>query len=706
MASGDAFLDRELKIAREREADYRSRLARHRRLSLRLRHHAARLREALRDSSPGRTERLLFNVARLSSQALEIPRASLWLFDDTRRYLVRRFELPEGGTLPEYRIEVAAHPGYVHALGSAELGAIAVTDALTDPRTSELGEYLRENDVRALLDVPLVGPGEIHGVLCHEHQGEPREWQEEEIDFATDVGVLVSLALEVERRGLVERSLRGSEARYQHLVESLPVAVYSFDARSGRLDYLSPRIRELSGRSPEEYLVSGGVERWVESIAPEDRAPVQRRLSSDLQHAIAEELVYRVRLPDGTRRFVRDTCSIVRDAQGVPVAVQGTLADVTAQKQNEFARAEVEARHRALLENVDLPAVIVGKTGRLAFINECFLRLSGYTLNEALGADVFQLLLAPQDRVRVRDEYLEAMAKGRVLPRFETRVRTRAGAERRILWTNTVTHDADGEVNGCSSLGVDITERLEAEGLALQLDKLESLGRLAAGVAHDFNNLLTVIAGAADALRRSVSAANAAPLEDIQLAVTQAAGLTRALLAYARRENIHPTLVVADGVVESTLPMLAKLLVPGLEFSSQLGAAGARIVVEPAQLRQVLMNLVGNAVDATRGFGTAIRLTTELVTLEAEQARARGLPAEGTFWVVSVADDGRGMTEQNVTRAFDPFFTTKEKGEGTGLGLAMCNSIVRRAGGFIAAESAPDAGATFRVHLPVAESGE
>jgi PAS domain S-box-containing protein len=703
MASGDAFLERELTEAREREADYRVRLARHRRLSLRLRTHAARLREALRDAGPGRMERLLFDVARLSSQALEIPRASLWLFDESRRFLVRRFELPEHSNGEEYRLEVANCPGYVAALKNSEIGAIAVDDALGDPRTSELSAYLLANDVRALLDVPLVGPGELRGVLCHEHPGEPRAWQEEEIDFATDVGALVSLALEVERRGSIERTLRGSEARYQHLVESLPVAVYSFDARTGALAYLSPRIRELAGRSAEEYLVSGGIERWVDAIEPEDRKPVRQRLSGDLTGAIAEELVYRVRLPDGTRRFIRDTCSIVRDAEGTPVAVQGTLADVTAQKESEAARAEVEARHRALLENVDLPAVILGNTGRLEFINDCFLRLSGYTLREAIGADGFELFFASPEREQVRSEFLEAMGRGKLVPRFETRIRTRAGLERRILWTNTLMRGADGKVIGCSSLGVDITERLEAETLALQLDKLESLGRLAAGVAHDFNNLLTVISGATDTLSRSITEQGVGPLEDIQLAVTQAAGLTRALLAYARRESIHPTLVTADTVVKNALPMLSKLALPRLEFSSELAASDAKIMIEPAQLRQVLMNLVGNAVDATVGFGTGVRLTTGLATLEPEQVRARGLTAEGTFWVVAVADNGRGMTPENVGRAFDPFFTTKDQGEGTGLGLAMCNSIVRRAGGFIVAESAPGAGATFRVFLPVVE---
>jgi two-component system cell cycle sensor histidine kinase/response regulator CckA len=704
MPAGDSFLERELKEAREREADYRTRLARHRELALRLRAHAARLREVLREAGPGRIERLLLEAARLSSQALEIPRASLWLFDETRERLVRRFELPERTASVEYPLDVANCAAYIHALKSAESGAIAVSDALTDARTSELSEYLLANDVRALLDVPLVGPGALYGVLCHEHQGAPRVWQEEEIDFATDVGALVSLALEVERRSSLERSLRGSEARYQHLVEALPVAVYSFDARTGRLDYLSPRIRELAGRSAEEYLVSGGIERWVDAIDVEDRTPVQKRLSGDLSGELAGELVYRVRLPDGSRRFVRDTCSIVRDAHGQPVAVQGTLADVTAQKESELARAEVEARHRALLENADLPAVILDRSGRVEFINECLLRVTGYSAGEVIGADGFELLLAPSERARLRKDFLEGMARGKLMPRMETRLRTRTGAERRVLWTNTVMHDASGAVIGCSSLGVDITDRLEAEALALQLDKLESLGRLAAGVAHDFNNLLTVISGATDSLARSVRASDAQPLEDIQLAVTQAAGLTRALLAYARREKINPTLVAADSIVEGTLPMLQKLVAPRLELSSALDAPDAKIVIDTAQLRQVLMNLVGNAVDATLGHGSGVRITTCLVTLEAEQVRTRGLAKEGTFWLLSVADDGRGMTPENVERAFDPFFTTKQNGEGTGLGLAMCNSIVRRAGGFIVAESAPRSGATFRVYLPIAES--
>jgi two-component system, cell cycle sensor histidine kinase and response regulator CckA len=660
------------------------------------------LREAVKASTgPDGMANLFANVARLTSQALEIPRTSIWLFDATRTSLVCRFQLPKpADPARAERLDVAAIPGYVRAVSSTEIGAIAVSDALNDPRTAELREYLQRYDVGALLDVPLIGPGALRGLLCHEHTGGPRVWQEEEIDFATDVGAMVALALEVERRVMTERALSGSEAKYQHLVESLPVVVYSFDARSGSLDYLSPRMTELGGRRAEEYLVEGGVERWVETVDAADRPALEARLSAGLADPIEAELVYRIRLPDGRRRFVRDTCAVVRDATGRAVAVQGTLADVTGLREAELERAEVERRYRALLESVDLLAVTLGRTGHVEFINESFLRLSGFTRDEALGADGFELLLPPKLREQVRADFLDGMRRGKVARRFETSVRRRDGSTRKILWTNVLIHSKDGEVTGTSSLGVDITERLESEALALQREKLESLGRLAAGIAHDFNNLLTVIVGAAEHLERGPREDREPALADIRTAVQQALELTRALLSYARRESVHPTVLSVDAVVTAALPMLTRLLRDGLALTHQLSAPDARVLVDPAQLRQILMNLVGNAVDATAGSGSTVRIATQLVVLEPDEAHARGLADGGTFVRLTVADDGPGIPEELRDVIFEPFYTTKPEGEGTGLGLATCAAIARSAGGFMTVESTFGAGACFGLFLP------
>jgi PAS domain S-box-containing protein len=706
MSSNDVLVDRELRAARERESDYRTRLARHRALSQRLRAHAALLRDALRNSFDGwnMMSRLLTDVARLSSQALDIPRTSIWLFDETREQLVCRFQLPPGLETEGMVLPVASCPGYIRALTTTELGAVAVDDAWSDARTSDLRDYLRRYNVGALLDIPILGPGHVHGVVCHEHEGGPRHWQEEEIDFATDVGAMVALVLEAERRIGAEHVARGSEAKYQNLVESLPVTVYSFQAHTGQLEYLSPRIRELGGLAAERYLVAGGIDNWLQAIEPEDREPVRRRLSGHISEGFERELIYRIRLPDGTRRWVRDTCGVVRNLTGKPIAVQGTLADITALKEAELERAEIDRRYRRLLENADLLAVILSATGHVEMVNDCFVRLTGFSRDEAMGADGFALILPEMERDEVRGRYLASIRNGDLVPRFETGLRTRGGSLRRILWTNTLIRSSAGTVVGSASLGLDITERVEAEALQLQQQKIESLGRLAATVAHDFNNLLTVISASAASLGKPADEVEAGAIADIEAAVHQATGLTRSLLAYARRETIAPTLLSVDELVTSALPLLRQIVGPDINLSVSLDTASERVVIDGTQLRQVLLNLVGNAVDATRGFGHHVRVSTGLLVMEADQARNRGLFSEGTFLMLTVSDDGRGMSRDLQERAFDPFFTTKSTGEGTGLGLAMCTSIVRRAGGFIAIESLPDRGATLRVHLPLARS--
>ena len=528
--AGEEILLRDLREARESEAAYRARLARHRDLSRRLRAHAGSLQSALRTLTLGHRgiERLLIDVAQRSSQALGIPRASIWLFDEAGTALVCRCELPASdGRSGGLRIATASCPGYIAALSASESGAIAIDDVWRDPRASELGDYLRANNVGAMLDIPILGPGVLRGVVCHEYQGGPRVWQEEEIEFARDIGAMVALALEAERRISAERAARATAAKYQSLVESLPVAVYSFETRTGELDYLSPRIRELGGRPPEEYLVSGGIKHWLDAIEPEDQEPVAQRLSGKLPDGNPEELVYRIHLPDGALRWVRDTCAVVRDAHGRPLAVQGTLADVTAFEEAKRSRAEVERRHRELLEHLDLLALVLGATGRVEFVNDCFIQVTGFSREEAIGADGFDLILPEPERERTRADFLKSMRKGKIVPRFESTVRTRTGAHRRILWTNTSMRDSTGAVIGSSSLGVDITNRLTAEASQLERQKLESLGRLAATVAHDFNNLLTIISGATTAFDASPSSRHRSAAREIEQAVGQATGLTR-----------------------------------------------------------------------------------------------------------------------------------------------------------------------------------
>jgi two-component system, cell cycle sensor histidine kinase and response regulator CckA len=189
---------------------------------------------------------------------------------------------------------------------------------------------------------------------------------------------------------------------------------------------------------------------------------------------------------------------------------------------------------------------------------------------------------------------------------------------------------------------------------------------------------------------------------DVNDAISHAAQLTASLLTYAKREAVAPATLRPDELTRRVLPMLKAMAGTHVHLSCELNAPGALVTIDPTQFRQVLLNLVGNAGEAVREHGNAVRLSSRLAVLDYAQVRAHGLSAAGGFYVISVADDGPGISADVLEHIFDPFFTTKQ--HGTGLGLATSYSVVHRAGGFIEVRSLPLEGATFDVYLPAAEA--
>jgi PAS domain S-box-containing protein len=700
------WLERELAELRTREAEYRARLSRSEADAARLRAHTESLHQLLRRRPLSKDEQLrtIANVARLSAQALRIGRTSVWFFDPAQQNLFCAVQWIDDAEVAAAGLTIPCQscPAYVRALG--EQSAVAVHDVFEDSRTQELAAYLREHEVSALLDIPIVIAGTLLGVVCHEHVGARRCWETNEIEFASHVGHLVALTLETERRLHAEYAARGSEAKYRYLVESLPVTVYSFDVHSGKLDYVSPSALELGGQPAQSWLERGAIA-WVERIHPDDRAPVLQRFARGARPGAGfpEEVTYRVKLDDGRQRWIRDTCRVVRDHVGTPIALQGVLADVTDGFSAQLERREIERRYRALLENSDVIALMLDVSGKVTFANDAYVRTSGLSRDQLIGLDWFASALAPAIRDGVRKRFLDDVGRGTVAPRFELGIVTRAGETRQLLSTNTLLRAPDGTIEGTLSLAIDVTERRVLEAELLQQTKLESLGRLAAGVAHDFNNLLTVMLGQLKLLQDKVGSADQgtrAALAALDQAVGQAADLTRSLLLYGRKQPARDELFSLDALVRETQPLLEALAGRDLRVSASLHAEDARLALDRARVRQVLVNLVGNAADATLGHGTSIRIATHVELIDDAAARGKGAVGGGEFVVLTVADDGRGMDARTLGRIFDPFFTTKPDGRGTGLGLAITQTVTSQAGGFIAVSSEPGKGTTFRVNLP------
>lgn len=239
-----------------------------------------------------------------------------------------------------------------------------------------------------------------------------------------------------------------------------------------------------------------------------------------------------------------------------------------------------------------------------------------------------------------------------------------------------------------------------------QSQKMEALGRMAGGVAHDFNNLLTVITGSVDLLltRLPLHDPMRLELEEIRQAAEQGASLTRQLLAFSRRQVLRPQVLDLRDLVSRMKKLLSRIIGEDLEVVMVLPPEPAKVLADPGQLEQVLMNLAANARDAMPQGGR-LTLTVERLILEESFCRWHPGAHPGPYVMLAVSDTGVGMDEDTLARAFEPFFTTKEPGLGSGLGLAMVHGVVQQSGGFLRVTSKPQQGTTFEIYLPEA-SGE
>lgn len=263
-------------------------------------------------------------------------------------------------------------------------------------------------------------------------------------------------------------------------------------------------------------------------------------------------------------------------------------------------------------------------------------------------------------------------------------------------------------------LANDITERKRAEE-ALQLTeeqlrqalKMEAVGKLAGGVAHDFNNLLTAITGHSEMCLKQLTPENSlhSHIDQIKKAGDRAAGLTRQLLAFSRKQILQPEVLDLNHIVLELSKMLQRLIGEDIDLLMGLAADLGKVKADPNQLEQVLMNLVVNARDAMPKGGKLTVETSNVHLGEDFADRHVSVPA-GHYVMLAVSDSGCGMDAETLARIYEPFFTTKEVGKGTGLGLATVYGIVKQSEGSIWVYSEVGLGTTFKIYLPAVECEE
>jgi len=429
-------------------------------------------------------------------------------------------------------------------------------------------------------------------------------------------------------------------------------------------------------------------------------------LGSEVYSRISEELsqkgIYRgevgCRTRSGTELTVDLSVVTVRNERGEAVCHVALKRDITGQKRVLAALRESEERFRSFMNNTPAVAFMRDEQGRYVYVNKAFEALVGKPAAEIAGKTACDLWPPDIARQLAENDTL-VLSEGRAMDFSET-TRSEEGAEREWLAVKFPFRDKQGRrFVGCVS--IDVTERKQLEDQLRQAQKMETVGRLAGGIAHDFNNLLTVVRGYAELLGERLGSDQKLRdfAQEIVKAGDRAASLTRQLLAYSRRQVLAPQVVDLNAIIANMENMLRRLIGEDIELVTVFSPDLGRVKADPAQLEQVVLNLCVNARDAMPQGGK-LTIETANAVLGEDFVRSHRGARPGAQVMLAVSDTGGGMDAETQNHIFEPFFTTKVEGKGTGLGLATVYGIVKQSEGYIAVESKPRKGATFKVYLP------
>jgi two-component system cell cycle sensor histidine kinase/response regulator CckA len=500
----------------------------------------------------------------------------------------------------------------------------------------------------------------------------------------TSVAAMIAL-------GVTRRQAEDARRRLAEVVASSDEAIYGTTA-DGTVVTWNAGAERLFG-----YRGDAIIGRPIEILYPPERRADLPLLMARINRGESVMHLETVRLRrDGSTVPVSLSLSPIRDAAGQVMGTSAVARDVT-------GRQATEARLRLLahaLESTNEMVSVTDVEDRFTFVNAAFLRAYGYAESEVIGQRP-ALLQSDQTPEVILGEILRDSRGGGWAG--ELLNRRKDGTEFFIsLNTSTVRGD-HGEIIGLLGVARDITDRRSLESQLRQSQKMDAVGQLAGGIAHDFNNLLTVIQGCAGFLAEAMPSGDEsqADVDEIRRAAERAAGLTRQLLAFSRKQILAVRVLHVGDVVGEVTPMLRRLIGETIDLRTAVGNRGL-VKTDPGQLQQVIVNLAVNARDAMPRGG---RLTVETSDVTVDEAFARLHPSmqPGRHVVLAVIDTGHGMDAATQKRIFEPFFTTKPVGQGTGLGLATVYGIVKQSGGSIWVDSAVGAGTTFTVYLPTTD---
>lgn len=553
-------------------------------------------------------------------------------------------------------------------------------------------------------------------------------------DDGTVTGIFVE-GHDVTARKRIEDELRETSERLALILDSATDYAILTTGVDRKVTLWNPGAEKITGWSSQDML---GIPA-DRIFTPEDRAAcvpeAETRRARESGRAADERWHLR---KDGSRFWASGLMMPLLHRDGSLAGFLKIMRERTAERQAEEALRTSEAQFRSLAESIPQLAWIAQPDGEVVWFNRRFYDYTGATLASMRG-EGWHSILHPDHAQRVMAGFREALAAGGdwedTFP-----IRGGDGCFRWFLSRAVPIRDSEGRIASWFGTNTDVTEQREAEELLerrvgertaelaavnrqllaqigereeaqaslRQLQRLEAVGQLTSGVAHDFNNLLQIIVGNVGILKRvfrdlGVDEKYRQRLDHMATAADRGARLTAQLLAFSRRQRLEPRPTDLNETVEGMVGLLRSSIGGTVKLRMQLQPDLWPALVDPTQIELVVLNLAVNARDAMEvGGDLAIRTRNVAIAHEPVQPEE---PAPGEYVMLSVCDDGSGMSEEVRAKVFEPFFTTKQVGKGSGLGLSQVLGFAKQSGGGVRVLTAPGEGTTVEVFLPRADAG-
>jgi len=507
------------------------------------------------------------------------------------------------------------------------------------------------------------------------------------------------IARDITVRKAQEEELVRSDERFRIAQSGARMGIWDHDVLTGVTEW-SDGLCELYGVEP----APSGPERFESLVHLDDRGRVMRELNESRSGGIDFEHEYRIVRSDGVLRWILARSMYVRGDDGSLLRQLGVAVDITKRKHTEEELARSDETLRLAQAAAGLGAWDVNiATLKLSCTPGVYEIFGLDPAAEELTYETFSDFIHPDDREAVNAEVKRVFQSEASHYECPCRIVQPSGEIRWVMTRGTLVRSADGTPERMLGVTLDETERKgieldrgQLEVRLRQAEKLEALGQLAGGVAHDFNNLLVAIRGygelALGLLERGEEGV-ASHVEGVLAAADRAAGLTKQLLAFGRRQVLNPEVLDLNDVVRETGGLLQRLIGDNIALLTTLAEQPVVVRADRGQLEQVITNLAVNARDAMPGGGV---VTIQVGTADLEHNDGDA-PRHA---VLSVSDEGSGIDATTAALIFEPFFTTKGE-QGTGLGLATVYGIVAQSGGDLVLDTEPGSGSTFSVYLPL-----